>query len=146
MNHCRNTIRRIHEPGGALDRESIQHCLACPACRGELLARLAGGAPDAPPVPEILSRNVLAHCRDGRALKHRRTLRRTLAWSSGVAAAVMIAVGVGFADIATSVTQPCPAAGAEWDGSSLFGAIADVGAELDLMEELLSNEKGKVEI
>ena len=47
MNQCRNTLRHIRESGGTLDRESVEHCLVCPACRRELLALLAAEDPGA---------------------------------------------------------------------------------------------------
>ena len=143
MNQCRNTIRRIHETGGVLDRESIEHCLACPACRRELLARLAAEDPAAPPVPATLDRTVLAHCTDGRAVKRRRMLHRSLAWSGGAAAAAaMFAVFLGIAGVASNETSHAlPTANPEWDGSALFRAIADIDAELSNMEELLTTEK-----
>ena len=148
MNQCRNTIRRIQETGARLDRESIEHCLACPSCRRELLARLAAEDPAAPPVPATLDRNVLTHCADGRAFKRRRILRRSLAWSGGAAAAAAVfAAYLGIAGIAPRDTvHSIPAVNPEWDGSALFRAIADIDAELGNMEELLTIEKERVEI
>lgn len=141
MNQCRNTLRHIRESGGTLDRESVEHCLVCPACRRELLALLAAEDPGAPGVPAELDREVLAHCRNGRRFRRSRELRRILGWTGGAAAAAALAASLVFSGSApTGGDVPPAVADSEWDGSALLARISDIGTELGKMEEFLATK------